>query len=45
VVTAEDARAIWAKGVAAAFGPTAATEKIVTTVERLARAGVDRAAG
>jgi methylmalonyl-CoA mutase C-terminal domain/subunit len=39
VVTAEDARAIRAKGVAAAFGPTAGTEEIVATVERLARAG------
>ena len=39
VVTAEDARAIRAKGVAAAFGPTAGTEEIVATVERLARPG------
>jgi methylmalonyl-CoA mutase C-terminal domain/subunit len=41
VVTPEDARAIQAKGVAAAFGPTAGTEEIVATVERLARASGD----
>ena len=38
VVTPEDAREIQAKGVAAAFGPTADTAEIVATVERLARA-------
>jgi len=37
VVTPEDARAIEAKGVAAAFGPTATTAEIIATVERLAR--------
>jgi methylmalonyl-CoA mutase C-terminal domain/subunit len=41
VVTAEDARAIRTKGVAAAFGPTAGTAEIVATVERLARASAD----
>jgi methylmalonyl-CoA mutase C-terminal domain/subunit len=41
VVTAEDARAIQAKGVAAAFGATAGTEEIVATVERLARVSAD----
>ena len=39
VITPEDARAIRAKGVAAAFGPTAGMEEIVATVERLARPG------
>ena len=37
VVTASDARAIRAKGVAAAFGPTADSTEIVATIERLAR--------
>jgi len=37
VVTPEDARAIQAKGVAAAFGPTADMSEIVATVTRLAR--------
>jgi methylmalonyl-CoA mutase C-terminal domain/subunit len=41
VVTAEDARAMRAKGVAAAFGPTADTAEIVATVERLARVSGD----
>jgi methylmalonyl-CoA mutase C-terminal domain/subunit len=41
VVTPEDARAIRAKGVAAAFGSTANTEEIVATVESLARASAD----
>ena len=39
VVTAADARAIQAKGVAAAFGPTADTAEIVATIERLGRGG------
>ena len=38
VVTPEDAREIQAKGVAAAFGPTADTAEIVATLERIARA-------
>jgi len=38
VVTPADARAIRAKGVAAAFGPTAERTEIVTTIERLALA-------
>jgi methylmalonyl-CoA mutase C-terminal domain/subunit len=37
VVTPEDARAIQAKGVAAAFGPTADMSEVVATVARLAR--------
>ena len=37
VVTPDDARAIQAKGVAAAFGPTADMSEIVATVARLAR--------
>ena len=37
VVTPEDARAIQAKGVAAAFGPTADMSEVVATVTRLAR--------
>ena len=37
VVTAADARAIRAKGVAAAFGPTADATEIIATIERLAR--------
>ncbi len=37
VVTAEDARAIQAEGVAAAFGPTADMAEVVATVARLAR--------
>jgi methylmalonyl-CoA mutase C-terminal domain/subunit len=37
VVTPADARAIRAKGVAAAFGPTADAAEIVATIERLAR--------
>ena len=37
VVTDADARAIRAKGVAAAFGPTADGAEIVATIERLAR--------
>ena len=37
VVTPADARAIRAKGVAAAFGPTAEGTEIVATIERLAR--------
>ena len=36
-VTPADARAIRAKGVAAAFGPTAEGTEIVATIERLAR--------
>ncbi|MCP3984206.1 MAG: methylmalonyl-CoA mutase [bacterium] len=35
VVTAEDARAIQAKGVAAAFGPTTPSAEIVATIQRL----------
>ncbi len=38
VITAEDARRVTAKGVAAAFGPGAELTEVVTTVERLARA-------
>ncbi|MBI2161098.1 MAG: cobalamin B12-binding domain-containing protein [Candidatus Rokubacteria bacterium] len=38
VLTAADARALEAKGVAAAFGPTSAVEDIPATIERLARA-------
>lgn len=41
VVTAEDARAIEAKGVAAAFGPTADTAEIAATFERLVRVSGD----
>ena len=41
VVTAADARAIRARGVAAAFGPTADAAEIVATIERLAR-GIGR---
>ena len=37
VVTPDDARAIQAKGVAAAFGPGAKAEDVVGTIERLAR--------
>jgi methylmalonyl-CoA mutase C-terminal domain/subunit len=37
VVTAGDAREIRARGVAAAFGPTAESSEIVATIERLAR--------
>jgi methylmalonyl-CoA mutase C-terminal domain/subunit len=37
VVTAADAQAIRAKGVAAAFGSTAEAAEIVATIERLAR--------
>ena len=37
VVTPADARAIRAKGVAAAFGPAADAAEIVATIERLAR--------
>lgn len=37
VVTAGDAREICARGVAAAFGPTAEGAEIVATIERLAR--------
>jgi methylmalonyl-CoA mutase C-terminal domain/subunit len=37
VVTPEDARAIQARGVAAAFGPTADMSEVVATVARLAR--------
>ncbi len=37
VVTPADARAVRAKGVAAAFGPTADATEIVATIERLAR--------
>jgi methylmalonyl-CoA mutase cobalamin-binding subunit len=37
VVTAAAAQAIRAKGVAAAFGPTAEAAKIVATIERLVR--------
>ena len=39
VVTPNDARAIVERGVAAAFGPTAATSEIVDTIRRLARGG------
>ncbi len=38
VLTAADARALEAKGVAAAFGPTSAVEDIPATIARLARA-------
>jgi methylmalonyl-CoA mutase cobalamin-binding subunit len=41
VVTAADARAMRAKGVAAAFGPTADGAEIVATIERLARGRVE----
>ena len=37
VVTPADARAVRAKGVAAAFGPTAESTEIVASIERLAR--------
>jgi methylmalonyl-CoA mutase C-terminal domain/subunit len=37
VVTASDASEIRARGVAAAFGPTAGDREIVATIERLAR--------
>ena len=37
VVTAADARALAAKGVAATFGPTSAVEDIPAMIERLAR--------
>jgi methylmalonyl-CoA mutase C-terminal domain/subunit len=37
VITPADARAIRARGVAAAFGPTADQAEIVATIERLAR--------
>ena len=37
VVTDDDARAVRARGVAAAFGPTADSTEIVATIERLAR--------
>ncbi len=36
VVTAEDARTVEAKGVAAAFGPGAREEEVVSTIQRLA---------
>lgn len=38
VLTAADARALEAKGVAAVFGPTSAVEDIPATIARLARA-------
>lgn len=38
VLTAADARALEAKGVAATFGPNSAVEDIPATIERLARA-------
>jgi methylmalonyl-CoA mutase C-terminal domain/subunit len=41
VVTAADARAIRARGVAAAFGPTAEGMEIVATIERLARGSTE----
>jgi methylmalonyl-CoA mutase cobalamin-binding domain/chain len=41
VVTADDARAIRARGVAAAFGPTAEGTEIVATIERLARGSTE----
>ena len=41
VVTPADARAIRAKGVAAAFGPTAHDAEIVATIERLVRGPMD----
>jgi methylmalonyl-CoA mutase C-terminal domain/subunit len=41
VVTAADARVIRAKGVAAAFGPTAEATEIVATIERLARGSME----
>ncbi len=37
VVTADDARTLLAKGIGAAFGPTATPEEIITTVRGLAR--------
>jgi methylmalonyl-CoA mutase C-terminal domain/subunit len=37
VITAEDARRVLAKGVAAAFGPGTELTEVVATVERLAR--------
>ncbi len=40
-VTAADARAIRAKGVAAAFGPTADGVEIVATIEQLARGSTE----
>jgi methylmalonyl-CoA mutase C-terminal domain/subunit len=47
VVTEGDAREICAKGVAAAFGPTAEADEIVATIERLGRRahGADRRMG
>ncbi|MCP5060712.1 MAG: cobalamin B12-binding domain-containing protein [bacterium] len=41
VVTADDARAIQTKGVAAAFGPTTPSTEIVATIERLARGSAE----
>jgi len=41
VVTAADALAIQARGVAVAFGPTAEGTEIVTTIERLACASTE----
>lgn len=41
VVTAGDARALLAKGIRAAFGPTALPEEIVATVRQLAGAAPD----
>jgi len=38
VITAEDARSVTAKGVAATFGPGAELAEVVSTVERIARA-------
>ena len=38
VVIADDARALLAKGISAAFGPTATPEDIITTVRHLASA-------
>ena len=38
VITAADARALEAKGVAATFGPTSAVEDIPAAIERLVRA-------
>jgi methylmalonyl-CoA mutase C-terminal domain/subunit len=40
VVIADDARALLAKGIRAAFGPTATPEEIITTVRTLASAQV-----
>ena len=41
VITPADARAIRARGVAAAFGPTADQTEIVATIERLTRGSME----